>query len=78
MLYNCFRAGRGPVKRIASTAARKNLAEIIDEAYFKRQVTVLTHYGEDRAAIVPADAVDIAAIEAGKRKAAQSVPKSKS
>jgi hypothetical protein len=63
------------VKRIAATEARKILAEIIEDVHFNSQVIFLTHYGEDRAAVVPADSVDVSEIEGGKRKSVQSSQK---
>ena len=59
------------LKRVTASEARKILADIIEDAHFGRQVTFLTHYGEDRAAVVPADCVDVAEIESGKRKTVQ-------
>jgi hypothetical protein len=56
------------VKRVTSTQARKEFADIIERAFHYREVTVVRHYDRDFVAIVPADSVDIAEIESGARK----------
>ena len=40
-------------RRVTTSAARKELSEIVNRAFYSGEVTVLTKHGKDLAAVVP-------------------------
>jgi len=64
------------VKRIALTAARKKFAEIVGEAQYGNETTVLTRHGKDIAAVIPISALPTLP-DPNKRKPASSAVEAK-
>lgn len=44
-------------RRVPTSEARKDLAEIVNRAHYSGEITFLTKHGKDLAAVVPANAV---------------------
>ena len=55
-------------RRLTTSAARKDFADIVNRAFYGHEVTVVTKHGKDLAAVVPIDHIRIEEIPASKKR----------
>jgi prevent-host-death family protein len=55
-------------RRLTTSAARKDFADIVNRAFYGHEVTVVTKHGKDLAAVVPIDHIHLEEMPASKKR----------